>query len=125
MDNRLLAFAVIAGVLSGVNLFLHKVAANRLEETSLGQVLRLQFLVELARNPYVYVVLAMGLMVLALDLAFLSNKVPGIVGLNFILVLGNVLFAALCVLVLGEKIDLRIGAGIGFGILALVLLSRA
>ena len=125
MDNRLLAFAVIAGVLSGVNLFLHKVAANRLEETSLGQVLRLQFLVELARNPYVYVVLAMGLMVLALDLAFLSNKVPGIVGLNFILVLGNVLFAALCVLILGEKIDLRIGAGIGFGILALVLLSRA
>ncbi len=125
MDNKLLAFAVIAGILSGVNLFLHKVAANRLEETSLGEVLRPQFLTQLLRNPYVYLVLVMGLLVLALDLAFLSNRVPGIVGLNFIIVLGNVLFALLSIAILGEKIDLRIGAGIGFGILALILLSRA
>ena len=125
MDNRLIVFALVAGVLSGINLFMHKVAADRLERTSLGEVLRLPYLFRLARNPYVYVVLVMGLMVLAVDLAFLSNEVPAIVGLNFIIVLGNVLFAALCVLLLGEKLDLRIAAGIGFGIVALVLLSRA
>jgi hypothetical protein len=125
LDSRLLAFGIVAGILSGVNLFLHKVAANRLEETSLGEVLRPQFLMQLLRNPYVYVVLIMGLLVLALDLAFLSNRLPGIVGLNFIIVLGNVLFAFLSVVVLGEKVDLRIGAGISFGILALILLSKA
>ena len=117
-------FAILAGTLSGVNLFLHKVAADRLDETSLSAILSPSYVLSLARNPYVYVVLAMGLVVLAVDLAFLSNEVPAIVGLNMVIVLGNVLFAALCILLLGEKIDLRIAAGIGFGLVSLVLLSR-
>ncbi len=124
MDSRLLVFAILAGTLSGVNLFLHKVAADRLDETSLSAILSPSYVLSLARNPYVYVVLAMGLVVLAVDLAFLSNEVPAIVGLNMVIVLGNVLFAALCILLLGEKIDLRIAAGIGFGLVSLVLLSR-
>lgn len=125
MDSKLLVFAILAGTLSGVNLFLHKVAADKLDETSLSAILSPSYVLSLARNPYVYVVLAMGLVVLAVDLAFLSNEVPAIVGLNMVIVLGNVLFAALCILLLGEKIDLRIAAGIGFGIVSLVLLSRA
>jgi len=124
LDSRLLVFAILAGTLSGVNLFLHKVAADRLDETSLSAILSPSYVLSLARNPYVYVVLAMGLVVLAVDLAFLSNEVPAIVGLNMVIVLGNVLFAALCILLLGEKIDLRIAAGIGFGLVSLVLLSR-
>ena len=125
MDNRLVVFAVVAGILSGVNLFMHKVAANRLEPTGLGDVPRLDYVLRLARNPYVYVILFMGLLVLALDLAFLSNEVPAIVGLNFVIVLGNVLFAALAIFLLGEELNLRVAAGIGFGIVALLLLSRA
>jgi hypothetical protein len=124
LDSKLLVFAILAGTLSGVNLFLHKVAADKLDETSLSAILSPSYVLSLARNPYVYVVLAMGLVVLAVDLAFLSNEVPAIVGLNMVIVLGNVLFAALCILLLGEKIDLRIAAGIGFGLVSLVLLSR-
>ncbi len=125
MDSRLLVFALVAGILSGINLFLHKVAASRLERTGLAEVLKTSYVLSLARNPYVYLVLAMGLLVLALDLAFLSNEVPAVVGLNLVIIVGNVLFATLCVAVLREKVDLRIGAGILLGILAVVLLSRA
>lgn len=124
MDGKLLMFAVIAGVLSGINLFMHKVAANRLEKTALNEILSVSFVSQLMRNPYLYVVLAMGLLVLAVDLAFLSNEVPAIVGLNLIIVIGNVLFVVLSVLILGEKMDLRIATGIAFGIIAVVLLSR-
>jgi len=120
----LLTFAVIAGVLSGINLFMHKVAANRLEKTALNEILSVSFISQLLRNPFLYVVLAMGLLVLAVDLAFLSNEVPAIVGLNLIIVIGNVLFVVLSVLILGEKMDLRIATGIAFGIMAVVLLSR-
>ena len=124
MDGKLLLFAVIAGILSGINLFMHKVAANRLDRTALGEILRISFLTQLAGNPYVYVVLIMGLLVLSVDLAFLSNEVPAIVGLNLVIVIGNVLFVALSVLLLGEKLDLRIAAGIAFAILAVVLLAK-
>lgn len=124
MDGKLLTFAVIAGVLSGINLFMHKVAANRLEKTALNEILSVSFISQLLRNPFLYVVLAMGLLVLAVDLAFLSNEVPAIVGLNLIIVIGNVLFVVLSVLILGEKMDLRIATGIAFGIMAVVLLSR-
>lgn len=125
MESKLLVFAIIAGLLAGVNLFFHKVAADKLERTGLGEILKTSYLISLAKNPYVYVVLALGLLVLAVDLAFLSNEVQAIVGLNMVIVFGNVLFAVLCVGLLGEKVDLRIGAGIGFGVLALILLSRA
>ncbi len=124
MQGKILLFAIVAGVLSGLNLFFHKVAADKLDETSLSQVLSPSFLFSLARNPYVYLVLLMGLVVLAVDLAFLSNDVPAVLGLNLVIVLGNVLFAVLCVVLLGEEVDLRIAAGIGCGILALILLSR-
>jgi len=124
LDGKLLTFAVIAGVLSGINLFMHKVAANRLEKTALNEILSVSFISQLLRNPFLYVVLAMGLLVLAVDLAFLSNEVPAIVGLNLIIVIGNVLFVVLSVLILGEKMDLRIATGIAFGIMAVVLLSR-
>ncbi len=123
MEKRLIAFAILAGLLSGVNLFLHKVAANRLEETDLAGVVRPSYIISLASNPYVYIILAMGLLVLAMDLAFLSHDVPAIVGLNFIIILGNVVFAALCVALLKEKVTPRIFLGISFGILALLLLS--
>ena len=123
MDKRLIAFAILAGLLSGVNLFLHKVAASRLEETDLAGVVRPSYIISLASNPYVYIILAMGLLVLAMDLAFLSHDVPAIVGLNFIIILGNVVFAALCVALLKEKVTPRIFLGISFGILALLLLS--
>ena len=123
MEKRLIAFAILAGLLSGVNLFLHKVAANRLEETDLAGVVRPSYIISLASNPYVYIILAMGLLVLAMDLAFLSHDVSAIVGLNFIIILGNVVFAALCVALLKEKVTPRIFLGISFGILALLLLS--
>jgi len=123
LEKRLIAFAILAGLLSGVNLFLHKVAANRLEETDLAGVVRPSYIISLASNPYVYIILAMGLLVLAMDLAFLSHDVPAIVGLNFIIILGNVVFAALCVALLKEKVTPRIFLGISFGILALLLLS--
>ncbi len=125
MDNRLLVFALVAGILSGVNLFMHKVAANRLEKTSLEEVLRIPYIVQLVRNPYVYLVLFMGLLVLAVDLAFLSNEIPAIVGLNLVIVFANVLFVVLSIVILGEKLNLRIAAGIAFGIVAMLLLSRA
>jgi len=115
---------VVAGVISGINLFMHKVAANRLTRTGLAGVLTPSYILSLAMNPYVYVVVALGFLVLAVDLAFLSNDVPAILGLNFIIVLGNVLFAVLCVLLLGEKVDARVMAGVGLGIVALILLAR-
>jgi hypothetical protein len=124
LQRSLLIFAIVAGLLSGLNLFMHKIAASHLEKTELGGVFRIPYLVSLARNPYVYVVLAMGLLVLAIDLAFLSNEVEAIVGLNLVIVIGNVLFAVLCVAVLRERMDLRVAAGIGFGVLAMILLSR-
>lgn len=124
MDNRLLLFAAVAGTISGVNLFMHKVAANRLTRTGLAGVLTPSYILSLARNPYVYVVVALGFLVLAVDLAFLSNDVAAIQGLNFIIVLGNVIFAVLCVLLLGESADARIVVGVGLGIVALVLLGR-
>jgi len=125
LDTKLVVFAVVAGLLSGANLFLHKVAASRLERTGLVDVLSTSYLGSLARNPYVYVVLVMGLVVLALDLALLSNEVPAIVGLNLVIVLGNVVFAALCVVLLGERLNFQVAAGIAFGIVAVLLLSRA
>ena len=124
MDSKLFLFALIAGILSGINLFMHKVAANRLDRTGLDEILGISFLTQLASNPYVYVVLMMGLLVLAVDLAFLSNEVPAIVGLNLIIIIGNVLFVVLSVLLLGEKLDLRIATGIAFGVIAVLLLSR-
>lgn len=125
METRLVVFAIVAGLLSGANLFLHKVAASRLERTGLGGVFSTPYLSSLLRNPYVYIVVVMGVLVLALDLALLSNEVPAIVGLNLVIVLGNVVFAALCVLLLGEKLNFQVAAGIAFGVLAVLLLSRA
>ncbi len=123
MENRLIVFAILAGLLSGFNLFLHKVAASRLQQTDLTGIVQPSFVLSVMSNPYVYVILAMGLVVMAMDLAFLSNNVPAVVGLNFIIVLGNVVFAALCVALLRERVTLRTFLGISLGVVALLLLS--
>jgi len=53
LETRILLFAIAAGLLSGANLFLHKVAASRLERTDLPGFFEGSYIASLARNPYV------------------------------------------------------------------------